>query len=270
MGSSHGHHRMRSFRDAVVKTAKRKRTRLRSKAQSKSPQLSDESFASICEIVGHSFKDRDLLTRAFTHPSALQAGDPGLSSNQRLEFLGDRVLGLVIAERLFTRRRTEREGSLAPRLNRLVSKTACANAIRHMALGQYVLMSPNEIEQGGRERESTLGDLCESVVAALYLDSGLTRARAFIERAFQPQLNSTGQRLKDPKSLLQEWAQSNGYDLPKYRTLKREGPDHAPKFEVQVRIGSALSETAVDKSKQNAERAAASKLIAMVAPNDDD
>lgn len=249
-------------------TTRSKRTRLRAKGQPKGPQLADDAVSEICDVLGHKFKDRDLLTRAFTHPSALPPGDPGLSSNQRLEFLGDRVLGLVIAERLFTRRRNEREGNLAPRLNRLVSKTACAAAVRHVGLGQYVLMSPYEIQKGGRERDTTLGDLCESVVAAIYLDAGLGRARSFVERAFAPQLDAKPTRLKDPKSLLQEWAQSNGHELPKYRLLSQVGPDHAPEFEVQVSIGETLSESATNRSKQDAERAAALKLLALVDPHD--
>ncbi|MEM9739653.1 MAG: ribonuclease III [Pseudomonadota bacterium] len=230
--------------------------------------MSDVAFDAICAALGYTFKDRDLLTRAFTHPSALPPGDPGLSSNQRLEFLGDRVLGLVIAERLFTRRRSEREGHLAPRLNRLVSKKACAEATRHVGLGKFVLMSPHEIEQGGRERDTTLGDLCESVVAAIYIDSGLTKARGFIEKAFGPQLNEKSKRLKDPKSLLQEWAQSHGHDLPRYRMLDRRGPDHAPEFVVKVEIGDSLAETAINRSKQDAERAAALKLLTLVEPKD--
>ncbi|MEO0785441.1 MAG: ribonuclease III [Pseudomonadota bacterium] len=253
-----------------MKPNRAKRTRLRSKARPKGPELSQEAIKDISEIVGHSFKDIALLTRAFTHPSALQPNDTGLSSNQRLEFLGDRVLGLVIAERLFTRRKTEREGALAPRLNRLVNKRACAQAARHLGLGKYVLMSSYEIAQGGQDRDTTLGDLCESVIAAIYLDSGLTMARAFIEKAFAPQLTAQPSRLKDPKSLLQEWAQAHGRPLPRYRILKRSGPDHAPSFVVEVSIGDDLTQSANETSKQNAERAAAQKLLSIVAPAEND
>lgn len=255
---------------AMKQPARSKRTRLRTKGRPQGPVLSDAAYGEICEIVGHSFRDRALVNRAFTHPSAIPPGSPGLSSNQRLEFLGDRVLGLVIAERLFLRHRTEREGDLAPRLNRLVNKRACAEAVRHMGLGGYIIMSRYEVEKGGQARDSTLGDLCESIIAALYLDSGLTKARAFIERAFAPQLTAQPSRLKDPKSLLQEWAQAHGHKLPRYKTLARHGPDHAPQFTVEVRVGDVWSETAVEPSKQNAERAAALQLLTRLDPLTDD
>ncbi len=249
-----------------MKPGRPKRTSQRKSGRAAAPRLSDQSFSELCEIIGHKFRDRSLLTRAVTHPSALPAGDPGLTSNQRLEFLGDRVLGLIVAERLFKRRRQEREGGLAPRLNRLVSKSACAAAARHVGLGDHVLMSPHEIAQGGRERDTTLGDVCESVIAALYLDSGLKRAQAFVEKAFAPQLNAPQVRLKDPKSALQEWAHASGLPSPAYRTLERRGPDHSPSFTVEVSVGEALREEARDKSKQNAERAAAQRLLEAIDP----
>lgn len=249
-----------------MKPARPKRTRLRAAAKQARPELSKVAVEAIEDALGHRFSDTTLLVRAFTHPSALPESADGLGSNQRLEFLGDRVLGLVIAERLFSRRMTEREGSLAPRLNRLVNKRACADAAAHMGLGQYVIMSPYEISHGGRERESTLGDLCEAVIAAIYLDGGLKKASAFIEKAFAPQFEERHTRVKDPKTLLQEWAQGAGLDLPQYKTLSRSGPDHAPRFVVEVSVGGDYSETGEDRSKQNAERAAALKLLDRVDP----
>lgn len=249
-----------------MKQARPKRTRQRAAAKQVLPQLSGEAVEALEDRIGHHFRDRDLLTRAMTHPSALSGRNGALKSNQRLEFLGDRVLGLVIAERLFDRRRTEREGDLAPRLNRLVNKQACAQAAEHMDLGRHVIMSQYEIEGGGRERESTLGDVCEAVIAALYLDGGLKTARAFIERAFAPQFEARQGRVKDPKTLLQEWAQSEGHDLPDYQTVDRSGPDHDPRFTVEVRIGDNFRETGSDRSKQDAERAAAFKLLEQVEP----
>ncbi len=249
-----------------MKQARPKRTRQRAAAKQSVPQLSKEAIEALEARIGHRFDDRDLLTRAMTHPSALSGRNGALKSNQRLEFLGDRVLGLVIAERLFDRRRTEREGDLAPRLNRLVNKRACAEAAEHMDLGRHVIMSSHEISNGGRERESTLGDVCEAVIAALYLDGGLKTARAFIELAFGPQFQERHARVKDPKTLLQEWAQSNGYDLPDYCTIDQSGPDHDPRFTVEVRVGRDLRETGSDRSKQDAERAAAFKLLEQVDP----
>jgi len=237
-----------------------KRTRQRAKPTTRA-ELPENHAAEISAILDHKFKDRSLLDRAFTHASALSGANRGLASNQRLEFLGDRVLGLVIAERLFSRRTQEREGDLAPRLNRLVNKRACAEAARHMKLGQYLIMSPNEVSSGGRERDSTLGDLCEAVIGALYLDTGITKTRKFIERAFGPQFEAMTADSKDPKSRLQEWAQGSGQNLPKYKTLSRSGPDHNPTFVVEVRVGSGLTAEGTAKSKQDAEREAAETLL---------
>ena len=240
-----------------------KRTRQRAKPSTQA-ELPEQHVAEISAILDHKFKDRTLLDRAFTHASALSGANRGLASNQRLEFLGDRVLGLVIAERLFSRRTQEREGDLAPRLNRLVNKRACAEAVRHLELGQYLIMSSNEVASGGRERDSTLGDLCEAVIGALYLDTGITKSRKFIERAFGPQFDAMTADSKDPKSRLQEWAQGRGEALPKYQTLSRSGPDHAPTFLVEVRVGRDLSSEGRAKSKQAAEREAAEALLVKV------
>lgn len=248
-----------------MKPARPKRTRQRAATRPVRPRLSAEQVRDLETRLAHRFKDSDLLVRAFTHASAVP-DNGALASNQRLEFLGDRVLGLIIAERLFKRRREEREGDLAPRLNRLVNKRACATAAQRIGLGDFILMSPNEIAAGGRERESTLGDACEAVIAALYLDGGLNVARRFVEKAFAPQLAARDGRLKDPKTLLQEWAQAAGHDLPRYRTLDRQGPDHDPRFTVEVRVGGNLAERASEGSKQAAERAAALKLLEQVDP----
>lgn len=252
-----------------MKPSRPKRTRQRAAAKQLLPKLSREAIEVLEDRIGHHFADRDLLSRAMTHPSALSGQNGALKSNQRLEFLGDRVLGLVIAERLFDRRRTEREGDLAPRLNRLINKRACADAARHMDLGPHVMMSDHEISNGGRARESTLGDVCEAVIAAVYLDGGLKTARVFIERAFAPQFEESHARIKDPKTLLQEWAQSQGHDLPDYTVTERSGPDHDPRFTVEVHVGRTFRETGSGRSKQDGERAAAFKLLEQVDPLDD-
>lgn len=238
-----------------------KRTRLRARASGDSPGLPEAHYKEICDRLDHKFRDRMLIERAFTHPSALSGKNGGLASNQRLEFLGDRVLGLVIAERLFTRRRSEREGDLAPRLNRLVNKKACAEAMQHVGLGRYVIMSPHEVAMGGRERESTLGDLCESVIAALYLDSGLTKAKKFIEMAFAPQFAEMAEAAKDAKTHLQEWAQAHGKGLPRYRMIDRSGPDHAPHFTVEALLSDGQTALGSASSKREAERLAAARLL---------
>ena len=244
-----------------MKPARPKRTRLRKAATPKAPRLSDQALAAVQERLGHAFKNRVLIDTAMTHSSALASRDSGRHSNQRLEFLGDRVLGLVICERLYERRPGEREGALAPRLNRLVNKAACAEAARAMALGDYLILGQSERESGGADKDGILGDLCEAVIAALYLDGGLTVARRFIERAWSEQFANPKTRVKDAKSLLQEWAQAHGFDLPEYKVQGRTGPDHSPLFKVVVRVGPDEMETGEGPSKQDAERAAAKALF---------
>jgi ribonuclease-3 len=241
--------------------ARPKRTRQRAAAKAIRPGLSDAALAEAETAAGHRFRDKALLVTALTHPSAVSAADSLHHANQRLEFLGDRVLNLVIAERLIERRRNETEGDLAPRLNRLVKKGACAEAFRHVGLGAYLLMSESEIAGGGRERESTLGDACEAVIAAIYLDGGLSAARKFIEKGWAPQFTGGPAEMKDPKTLLQEWAQGHGHPLPEYVVLGRSGPDHAPEYEVEVRVEDNGAAAATGPSKRDAERHAAARML---------
>ena len=248
-----------------MKPARPKRTRQRARHKSQGPSFTSNTRQEIEAILGHVFRDEDILLRAFTHPSAVSHRREAVKgSYQRLEFLGDRVLGLVMAERLFVRYATEREGSLAPRLNGLVNKTSCAKAAEHMKLGPFVIMAPNEIDAGGRTRESTLGDLCEAVIGALYLDGGLKPAQAFIERAWAPQFRGEDGQLKDPKTQLQEWAQAQHLDLPDYKVLDRKGPDHAPVFTIEVSLENGLTAVGTNTSKQDAEREAARSLLERV------
>jgi len=244
-----------------MKPARPKRTRLRNGANSKAPRLSNDALEALQNVLGHVFKARGLIDAAMTHPSALSSKEAVRHSNQRLEFLGDRVLGLVICERLYERRPGEREGALAPRLNRLVNKTACANAARHLKLGDYLILGQSERDNGGADKEGILGDMCEAVIAALYLDGGLKVARRFIERAWADQFANPGERVKDAKSLLQEWAQGQGFQLPEYETISQTGPDHAPVFKVRVNVGPTETQTGQGSSKQDAERAAAAALF---------
>jgi len=247
-----------------VKAARPKRTRQRSAAQKGAPRLSDGALSALQERLRYTFKDRSLLDTALTHPSALAGLSKTKHSNQRLEFLGDRVLGLVIAERLFERRPGEAEGGLAPRLNRLVNKGACADAARRMELGTFLILGTSERDNGGAEKEGILGDLCEAVIAALYLDGGLKVARGFIERAWAEQFANPQGQVKDSKSLLQEWAQAQGFSVPNYETMSRSGPDHAPIFKVKVQVGPKETDTGEGPSKQDAERAAATALLAQL------
>ena len=159
------------------------------------------------------------------------------------------------------------EGDLAPRLNRLVKKGACAGAFRYLGLNAFLLLSENEVASGGRGRESTLGDACEAVIAAIYLDGGLGAARKFIEKGWAPQFNSGPAETKDPKTLLQEWAQGQGHPLPEYVVTGRSGPDHAPEYEIEVRIAENGSAAASGSSKRDAERQAAARMLEQLKGN---
>lgn len=244
-----------------MKPARPKRTRQRAAVKAVRPSLPPEALKDAQELIGFKFKDAASLERALTHPSAIPpSGDTVKLSNQRLEFLGDRVLNLLIAERLIERRQSDSEGDLAPRLNRLVKKGACAEAMRHLGLQRFILLSESEIAAGGRDRESTLGDACEAIIAAIYLEGGLSAARKFIERAWAPQFENAPAETKDPKTLLQEWAQGQGHPLPEYVITGRSGPDHAPVYEVEVRLPAGKA-AATGSSKREAERHAAALML---------
>jgi ribonuclease-3 len=248
-----------------MKPTRPKRTRLRGKGKASAPVLSDDRLKAAQDAIGYKFKDAKLLVRALTHPSAVGGGDAVRDSNQRLEFLGDRVLNLVIAERLMERRKMESEGELAPRLNRLVKKGACADAVRHLELQEFILLSDGEEAAGGRKRESTLGDACEAIIGAIFKDGGLSPARKFIEKAWAPQFASTPAETKDPKTLLQEWAQGQGLPLPDYDVLSRSGPDHEPIYEIEAKVDGRGSAVATGPSKREAERSAAALLLQSLA-----
>lgn len=232
---------------------KPKRTRLRASAKN-AVKLSQPNRCAIEDAIGHSFEAHHLIERAFTHGS-LTNRQPKLHSYQRLEFLGDRVLNLIIAEHVFLRRPDEREGSLAPRLNAWVNKSACAEAMRHLDLGQYILMSSHEVDAGGREKMTILGDCCEALLGAIYLDGGLGAAREFVRRAWEPQFKDLGST-EDPIMALQELSQARGAGLPVYTETARTGPAHAPMFTICVDIDK-LTAIGTGQTKQEARRTAA-------------
>lgn len=210
--------------------------------------------------IGWSFQDRALLERALTHASHGD-GRSRSQSNERLEFLGDRVLGLLAADRLHNEFDTLDEGGLAHRLNVLVNKQACARAARRCDLGEALRLSPAEDRLGGRGKDSILADACEAVIGALYLDGGLERARAFFDRFWAEELAGLTRRPKDAKSRLQEWAAAKGLGAPVYKTQGRTGPDHRPVFTVTVRVKGAGEATGEGGSKQAAQQAAALALF---------
>ena len=209
--------------------------------------------------LGHRFEKIGLLDRALTHPSISSNMNP---DNQRLEFLGDRVLGLVSAEVLIERYPDEAEGVLAPRLNDLVRKETCAEVALAVGIDQFLRLGKSESQTGGRRKIAILGDAMEAVIAAVFLDAGLDAARDMILRLWKARIEAQGDRPPmDAKTALQEWAQANGMKPPRYNTVGREGPDHAPVFTIAVVLETGATAEAEAKSKRAAEQAAAAKLL---------
>ena len=216
--------------------------------------------------IGHDFREPDLLLRAVTHSSLSSATRP---DNQRLEFLGDRVLGLVMAEALLAADRKATEGQLAPRFNALVRKETCAAVARDVGLGDVLKLGRSEMMSGGRRKEALLGDALEAVIAAVYLDGGFEAARRLVLRLWGDRIAQVEADARDAKTALQEWAQARGLPPPTYEATDRSGPDHAPVFTVEVRLGNGETERAAAGTKRVAEQAAARALLArMEAKND--
>ncbi|MBV1694413.1 MAG: ribonuclease III [Hyphomicrobiales bacterium] len=210
--------------------------------------------------LGYRFKDGTLLERALTHSSA-RTGKAGTSDNERLEFLGDRVLGLVVAEMLIEAFPEASEGELARRFNHLVRGETCAAVARALGLGAFLVLSGSEAESGGRDKETILADACEAVLAAVFLEAGYAKVRDLVRRHWWPRLETAPSGAADAKSTLQEWAQGRGLDLPSYRAVERAGPDHAPMFVVEVKIGSRHTARGSGMSKRAAEQDAATTLL---------
>lgn len=208
--------------------------------------------------LGHSFRKPDLLTRAVTHASIGSATRP---DNQRLEFLGDRVLGLVMAEALLTADTGASEGQLAPRFNALVRKETCAALAREIGLGEVLRLGRSEMLTGGRRKEALLGDAMEAVIAAVYQDAGFDAARALVLRLWGGRIAAVEPDARDAKTSLQEWAQARGMPPPVYEEVARSGPDHAPVFIVRVTLASGEAEEATAGTKRLAEQAAARALL---------
>jgi ribonuclease III len=208
--------------------------------------------------IGYQFQRPELLLRAVTHSSMSSATR---DDNQRLEFLGDRVLGLVMAEALLARDAKATEGQLAPRYNALVRKEACADVARQIALGDVLKLGRSEMISGGRRKLALLGDAMEALIAAVYLDAGFDPARALILRLWGERIGAVDDDARDAKTALQEWAQARGLPPPKYVELKRSGPDHAPVFTMAAQLETGDSESATAGSKRQAEQAAAKALL---------
>lgn len=218
------------------------------------------SIASLEKRIGYTFKDRALIDRAVTHAS-FGHGRKGSTNYERLEFLGDRVLGLMTAEALFKLFAKADEGALAPRLNALVRKETCADVAREIQLGEALKLAASEERGGGRDKTSILGDACEALIAALYLDGGMAAAQAFYDKHWGPRIDALRNKPKDAKSELQEWAAKAGHSQPVYRLAERSGPDHRPVFTVTVDVAPLDPAVGEGGSKQAAERAAATELL---------
>lgn len=217
---------------------------------------SESSHSELETRLGHSFRDPALLRQALTHPST-----GGKLNNQRLEFLGDRVLGLVIADALYAHFSRQKEGGLARRLASLVKKDTLAVVARTVELDRHLRLGRGADDEGGRQKPAILADACEAVIAALYLDGGIKAARQFILREWDGFINEEARAARDPKSALQEWAQGRGLAPPVYREVGRTGPDHAPRFVIEASIEGLQSVQGEGTSKRLAEKKAAQAML---------
>ena len=208
--------------------------------------------------LGYHFAQPQLLMQAMTHGS--RTGVAG-GDYQRFEFLGDRVLGLVMAEALLAADRAASEGQLAPRLNALVRKETCADVAREIDLGAVLRLGRSEHLSGGRRKQALLGDALEAVIAAIYFDNGYQAARRVVLRLWGARVRDVKGDARDAKTRLQEWAQARGLALPHYDVQQQSGADHAPVFTIEVRLGDTHRATAAAGTKRQAEQAAAAALL---------
>lgn len=208
--------------------------------------------------IDYKFNDLSILRQSLRHKSISYDGDGGY---ERMEFLGDRVLGFVISNLLYHAFPEEREGSLAKRFSALVRGETCCLVAQKIDLGQYVQMAKSEEEYGGRESESLLADCCEALIAAIFLDGGIEKAQKFILRYWTPFLNNQETLPEDPKTALQEWAQARSKNLPEYKIVNEEGPSHDKRFTMIVCLDGHQSSPFTDGSKKKAQRKAAKDLL---------
>ena len=220
-----------------------------------------EAAAELERRIGHTFADRDLYERALTHASTAGMGKP-TRHNQRLEFLGDRVLNLLAAERVMAMDAVAREGEMSRRVAALVNGRTCARVARDIGLGPALKLGEGGTKLGLRDSDNVLGDACEALMAAIYIDAGLPRARAFFNEFWAREFDRLDhERTQDPKTGLQEWAQGRGLPLPTYAIVSRTGPDHAPHFSVSVKLDGFPEEIGEGPSRQDAEKAAALAML---------
>ena len=217
---------------------------------------------SLEERIGYRFTDVALLDSALSHISALKGARNRAGSYQRLEFLGDHVLGLVISDMLFRAFPKADEGELSRRLADLVRKETCAEIARTIDLGAAIRLGSSEANAGGRTRPAILADVCEALIGAVYLDGGFAAVEALVGRLWAARMQTKAQPLRDPKTVLQEWAQARGLPTPAYREIARTGPDHDPEFRVAVQLPRLAPAEGSGRSKRAAEQAAAAAMMA--------
>ncbi|MEL6680061.1 MAG: ribonuclease III [Pseudomonadota bacterium] len=209
--------------------------------------------------LGHRFRTPDLLTEALTHASIATRARP---DNQRLEFLGDRVLGLIIAEALLAEDPEATEGQIAPRFNALVRKETCAEIAAGIGIGEAMVLGRSEAISGGRRKTALLGDAMEAVIAAVYRDAGFEAARKVVLHHWNSHIRTAAEDARDAKTTLQEWAQARGLSPPEYREVARSGPDHAPVFTIEAILENGVSARAEASAKRTAQQAAAQAILA--------
>lgn len=225
------------------------------------PALNTDARLTALEArIGHAFKNRALLREALTHGSALDTGKKNKRSYDRLEFLGDRVLALIVSTRLYAEHQSDDEGDLAQRFNALVNRHACARAAKAAELGEALILSPSEESQGGRRKDAILADACEAVIAALYLDAGYEAANAFVTAFWGDALSQIGAAPRDAKTVLQEWSAARKKNLS-YHEVERSGPEHAPHFIVEAKVDGFAPARGEGSSKRDAQRAAAAAFL---------
>jgi ribonuclease-3 len=212
------------------------------------------------KTIGYRFKDRELLDRSLTHISAL-AGGSRTQSYQRLEFLGDHVLGLIVSDMLFRAFPKADEGELSRRLADLVRREACADVARAIDLGEALRLGTSESNAGGRTRTAILADVCEALVGAVYLDGGYDAAVKLVADLWGERMRRPVRPLRDAKTMLQEWAQARGLPTPTYREVERTGPHHDPEFRVAVVLSEHEPAEGLGRSKRAAEQAAAATML---------
>lgn len=215
-------------------------------------------FSDLEARLGYRFRDQELAELALTHSSALVGSG---RSYQRLEFLGDRVLALVVADQLYASFPRASEGELAIRFNKLVRRETCAEVAVEWDVGQHVVLGRGEARGGGRKNVTTLSDVCESLIAAVYVDGGFEAARALILRSWGDRMTADAEPSRDAKTALQEWAQARAFVAPRYEEVARSGPEHALRFVMRVVLPGYEPETGEASSKQAAEQAAAQAFL---------